>query len=78
MIGTFHPIEIKCIEVSNVSWTKTEYSNTINSPAELLAMPPESSYQPEKNNLKQSIILQDVQIPQEARDKLFSVLEKRF
>ena len=33
-------------------------------------MPPESSFQPEQNNLKQSIILQDAQIPLKAKDKL--------
>ena len=38
-------------------------------------MPPESSFQPEQNNLKQLILLQDAQAPQEANDKLSSLLE---
>ena len=41
-------------------------------------MPPELSFQPEQNNSKQSIILQDAQIPQEAKDKLSSLLEKDY
>ena len=78
VIGTLHPIEIKDTEVTNISWTKTENSNTKYNPAKLPAMPPELSFQPEQNNLKQWIILQDVQIPQEARDKLSSLFEKDF
>ena len=41
-------------------------------------MPSEMSFQPEQNNLKQLIILQDSQIPQETRDILFLLLEKDF
>ena len=55
-----------------------ENSNTANSPAELQAMPPECSFQLEQNDLRQSIILQDAQITQEARDKLSILLEKDF
>ena len=38
-------------------------------------MLPESSFQSEQNNSKQLILLQDAQIPQEAKDKLSSLLE---
>ena len=37
-------------------------------------MLPESSFQPEQNNLKQLILLLDVQIPHEAKDKLSLLL----
>ena len=30
-------------------------------------MPPESNFQTEQNNLKESILVQDAQIPQEAK-----------
>ena len=39
-------------------------------------MPPELSFLPEQIYLKQSIIIQNAQIPQEATDKLSSLLEK--
>ena len=45
------------------------------SPVELLSMLPESSFQLEQNGLKQSILLQDAQIPQEVKNKLSSLLE---
>ena len=69
MIGTLHPTENEDMEVSNILWTKTENSNTTNSPAVLPAILPELSFQPEQNNSKQTIILLDEQIPQDARDK---------
>ena len=64
----------KDTEVSNISWTQ-DHNETTNSPAELPSMPPESTFQPEHNNTKQSVVLQDAQIPQEAKDKLSSLLE---
>ena len=48
--------------------------DTTNCPVGLLRMPPESTFHPE-HNAKQSIVLQDAQIPQEAKDKLSSFLE---
>ena len=39
-----------------------------------MSMPPESCFQPEHNNLKQSIILQDATIPKKAKDELSSLL----
>ena len=74
MLGTLHPIESKNTEVSNVSWTK-ENTNTANSAVELLSISPESSIQPGQNNLKQMILQQDAQIPQEAKGKLSLLLE---
>ena len=68
---------IYCQPFSNVLWTK-ENSNTANTPAELPRMSFESSFQPGHNNSKQSILLQDAQIPQEAKDELSSLLEKDF
>ena len=41
-------------------------------------MLPESSFQPEHNNMKQSIVLQVAQIPHEAKDKLSSLLEEDY
>ena len=55
-------------------WTK-ENSNTANSPTKLPSMSSESSFQPEQNNLKPSILLQDAQIQQEAKDKLSLLLD---
>ena len=37
-------------------------------------MLPESSFQPEHSNPQQSIVLHNAQIPQEAKDKLSSLL----
>ena len=75
MIGKLQPIEIEEIEISNVSWTK-ENSNTANSPVAVKSMPPESSFQPEQNNSKQLILLQNAQILQEAKEMLFLFLKE--
>ena len=77
IIEKLQPIELEDIEVSNISWTKDD-TDTTNSPAELPCMPPESSFQPGHNNTKQSVGLQDAQIPQEAKDKLSSLLERDY
>ena len=65
------------MEISIVSWSK-ENPKTAISPLELLSMPPESSLQLKQNGLKQLILLQDPQIPQEAKDKLSLLLEKDY
>ena len=57
-------------EVSIISWTRDSTADTTNNPRELLSMPPESGFQLEYNNTKHSIVLQDVQIPQKAKDRL--------
>ena len=62
IIGTLHPIEIKDIEVSNIFWTKKLQQNK--SPAEFLSVLSQLSFQPEQNDLKPSVILQDAQIPE--------------
>ena len=77
MIGKLQPIETEIIEGSNISGTK-ENTNTANSLVQLPSMPPESSFQQEQINSKQSILLQIVEIPQEAKDKLFLLLEGDF
>ena len=41
-------------------------------------MLPESSFQSELTHLKQSILLQDAQLPQEAKDELSLLLEKDY
>ena len=64
MIGTLYPRNNEDIEVSNISCTKTENLNTTNSTAELFGMPPDSNFQHEQNNLKQSIIVKYSQIIQ--------------
>ena len=38
----------------------------------------ESCFQPEHSNTKQSVVLQDAQIPQEAKGKLSSLLEGHY
>ena len=76
VIGTWYPIEIENIEVSNVLWIKTENWSTKNSTADLPVMLSESCLKTEQSNSKQSIIIQDAHIPQEARDKLSALLEK--
>ena len=81
VIGTLDPVEIESTKVSNISWTKTGTSqdDMRNSPTELPTIPPESRFQLEHNESnRQSIILQDVQVPQEARGKLSSLLENEF
>ena len=74
IIGNLQPIEIEGIEVSNMSWTIDGTADTTNSPVELPSMPPESSFQPEHNTTKYSIVLQDAQIPQETKDELSSIM----
>ena len=41
-------------------------------------MPCDSSFQPESNGLRQFILLEDAQMPQETKDKLSSLLEKDY
>ena len=48
------------------------------SPVEVPRMPPESSFQMEQNGSKQLILLEDVQIPQQSKDKFSSLLEKDY
>ena len=78
VFSTMNPVEIASTEVSNISWTTTEKSqdNIRNSPTELPTIPSESSFQLKCKNLKRhSVILQDTQVPQEAREKLSSLLK---
>ena len=78
---TLNPIEIESTEFKNISWTITEKKSQDirNSPTELPTTTPESSFQLVHNNLKrQSVITQDAKVPQEARDKLSSLLENEF
>ena len=80
-MSTLNPVEIESIEDSYISWTKTEKSQDSmkNSSTPLPTIPTESNFQPEHHELKkQSIILQDTQVPQEARDKLSSILDNEF
>ena len=81
MFSTLNPIEIESTKVSYISWTKKEKSQADirNSPTELPTIPPPSSFQPEHDILKrQSVILQETQVPQEAEDNLSSLLENEF
>ena len=64
MFSTLNPIEIKSIEVSNISWTKTENYKMA---SEIV--------QHKSNSNRQSVIFKDTQIPQGARDKLSSLLK---
>ena len=74
-IGNLQPIEVEDFEVSNIPWTTDGTADATNSPTELPSMLPESSLQPEHNSKKHSVVLQDAQIPQEAKDGLSSLLE---
>ena len=52
--------------------------NTTNMPMELPCMPAESSFQLEHTNTKQSIVLQDAHIPQEAKVGPSSLLQEEY
>ena len=56
IIGNLQPIDVEDFEVSNISWTTNGTANITNSPMELPCMPPKSSFQPELNNTKHSIV----------------------
>ena len=73
--GNLQTLEIEDFEVSHISWTTDSTANITNIPKELPSMPPEPSFQSEHNTIKHSIVLQDAQIPQEAIDRLSSLLE---
>ena len=77
-MGNLQPIEEEDFKVSNISGTTDGTADTTNSPTELPSMPPESSFQPEEDNIKHAIVLQDAQIPQEAKDGLSSLLEGEY
>ena len=49
--------------------------DTTNSPEELLSMPTESGFEPKHSITKDTIVLWDAQISQEAKDELSSLLE---
>ena len=77
MIRNLQPLEIENIEINYILWTN-QNSMTAISPVEPLNMLFESCFQLEQNGLKQLILLQGVQIPQEAEDKLSSLLVKDY
>ena len=75
-IGKLQPMEIENFEISNI-WCTT--CGTSNAPSSLMkspSMPPESSFQPEGNNARHAIVLQDAQIPQEAKGGLSLLLDR--
>ena len=74
VIGRLQPIEIEDIKVSNILWTKDD-TDTTNSPAELPSVLPESGFHLESYNTKQSIVIQDAQIPQKAKDKYYRKMD---
>ena len=78
VIGNLQDIEVEDMEVSNILWTTDGTADTTNSLIKLSYMPPESSFQPEHNNTKHSIVLQDAHTPQEAKDGLSSLLEVEY
>ena len=59
-------------------WATDGAADTENSLTELPCMPPDSSFQPQHNNTKQSIVLQDAHIPQKAKDGLSSLFEGEY
>ena len=67
VICALNPAEVESTEIINISCMKTERSqdDMRNSSTELPTIPPESSFQPEYNELKkQSLILQDTHVLQ--------------
>ena len=56
IIGNLQPIEIEDFEVSNNSWTTDGTADTTNSPAGLPSLLHKSSFQPEHNKTKHSIV----------------------
>ena len=74
IICKLQPIDAIAYEVNNISWTNDD-TTTMNKPAELPCMTPESSFQPDHNINKHSIVLEDAQILQEAKDGLSSLLQ---
>ena len=72
-----NPLEIESTDDSKVSWTTIEKSqnNMKYHLIELHTIPPEPSFQPDCHGFfyqTEPIILQDAQVPQGARHKLFS------
>ena len=78
IIGNLQPIEMEGLKVCNISWTIDGTADTASSPTEFPSMPPESSLQPEHNNTKHSIVLQNAYIAQDAKDGLSSLLEGEY
>ena len=77
VIGKLHPVDIIYSDINNISWT-TDSTTKTNKPVELPCLPPESSFQPEHNINRHSIVLEDAHIPQEAKDGLSSLLEGEY
>ena len=77
VIGKLYPIVITGSAVNNISWT-TDSTTTKNKSAKLLCMPPKSSFQPEHNISRHSILLEDAHITQEDKDGLASLLEGEY
>ena len=57
IICKLQPIDVTAYEVNNISWTNDD-TTTMNKPAELPCMTPESSFQPDHNINKHSIVLE--------------------
>ena len=54
--GNLQPIKVEDFKVSNISLTTYGTADTINSPVELPCMLLKSSFQPEHNNMKHSVV----------------------
>ena len=78
VIGNLQPIAVEDFEVSSFLWTTDDTADTANCPMQLQCMLPESSFQPEQNNMKHSIVLQDAHIPQKSKDGLSSLIEEEY
>ena len=78
IIGNVQPIDVEDLEVINISWTTHGTADTTNSPMQLPCMPPESGFQPEHNNMRHTVVLQDNHIRQKVTDGLSSLLEGEY
>ena len=75
IIGKLQPLDVANFKVSNISWPTDGTVSTTGKPMELPCIPPESSFLLEQSNAKQSIVLKDAHILQDAKDGLTSLLE---
>ena len=91
VFGMLKPVEIENAEICETFWTKIKKlnENTLNNFDELCChsqnsnelqnILSHSSFQHEPNNYnRQSVILEDAQVPQEAQDKLSLLLQTKF
>ena len=73
--GKLQPLDVTDLEVINILCTIDVTASTTGTHTELPCMPPKSSFQPEQSNIKQSIVLENAHILQDAKDGPAFLLE---